>query len=162
MNDLAQWWQDRAPRERALLLFGGVVMLASLIFLGLLEPLAEHNQQQEKALRAQNANLQWLESQRHLVEAGRPARPLPAAAGRSVLAVLNEAASAQGVAGQLKRVTPASDNRVMLTFEAVPYANYMRWLAALETQRGARVARIVLEKTTVPGQVNVGVALVFP
>ncbi len=162
MNGLAGWWADLAARERGLVLAGGAVLLASSVFLGVLEPLNEHNQQREKALLAQRANLRWLEDQRPLVAAGRGVAPLGPDAGRSILAVLNEAASVQGVAAQLKRVTPTSEQQVMLSFEEVPYANFMRWLLTLESQRGARVERIHLERTTLPGQINVELTLGLP
>ena len=162
MNGLAGWWADLAVRERGLVLAGAAVLLASSVFLGVLEPLSEHNQQREKALLAQSANLRWLEDQRPLVAAGRGITPVGPDAGRSILAVLNEAASAEGVAAQLKRVTPVSEQQVMLSFEDVPYANFMRWLRTLERQRGARVERIHLAKTALPGQINVELTLGLP
>ena len=77
-------------------------------------------------------------------------------------AATHRAASVQGVAAQLKRVTPTSEQQVMLSFEEVPYANFMRWLLTLESQRGARVERIHLERTTLPGQINVKLTLGLP
>lgn len=162
MNGLAGWWADLAARERGLVLAGAAVMFASSIFLGVLEPLGEHNLQREKALLAQSANLRWLENQRPLVAAGRGVTPVGLEAGGSILAVLNDAASVEGVAAQLKRVTPTSEQQVVLSFEAVPYANFMRWLLTLENQRGARVERIHLERAALPGQINVELTLGLP
>jgi general secretion pathway protein M len=162
MSALAGWWQGLQTRERWLLGIGGFAVLATVYFLLVLEPLAAREQRLAKALAAEHETQAWLAQQRPLVGQA----PIAAARerlpdGASLLAAINGSAGESGVAAQLKRVTPAAERGANLSFEAVPYANFMRWLLALEAQYGASVERVRIEQSPQAGAVNVELSVVF-
>jgi len=158
---LAAWWQGLQTRERALLALGGAALVATIYFLFVVEPLAERAQRLTKTLMAESETRQWLEQQRPLLAGGAVAGTERLPDGASLLAAINESAGASGVAAQLRRVTPAAERGASLGFEAVPYGNFMRWLAALEQRYGAQVERIRMEQAQSPGTVNVELSVIF-
>ena len=161
MSALSPWWRGLAARERLVLMLGGGVLFAVLYGVLLLEPLQQRVESLDKSRRAEAATLAWLEAQRGLVASYAQA-PAPVNDGRSVLAVMNEAASAAGIAGQLKRITPLDESQIIAGFEDVPYGGFMRWLQTLTLERGARVLRLRMERRPVAGLVSVELTLGFP
>jgi general secretion pathway protein M len=162
MKALQLWWRGLVQREKILVLLGGGVLLACLYYLLVLEPLAQRMERLEKSVRAENETLSWLEAQRAVV-LGQGGGAAPAVDdGRSLLAIINDAASAHGIATGLKRVTPLSERNLTLGFEDVPYAGVMQWLQEMVAQRGARIERLHMERRDKPGIVSTEITLTFP
>jgi type II secretory pathway component PulM len=162
MRELQRWWREREPRERVLLAACGLSVLLAAYFLAVLEPLQARSARLAKSLDAELELRLWLEQQRPRVGAGAPVTArerLPD--GASLLAAINTSAAASGIAGQLTRVTPTTARGASLDFEAVPYAEFMRWLLAIDARHGARVERISLQQAEAPGTVDVDLVVEF-
>jgi general secretion pathway protein M len=162
MKALQVWWRGLVHREKVLVVLGGGVLLAALYYLLVLEPLDQRVTRLEKSLRAEQETAAWLEAQRPAVQ-GQGTQAAPAADdGRSLLAVINDAATAHGIATGLKRVTPQSERNLTLGFEDVPYAGVMQWLQEMVSQRGAKIERLHMERREQPGVVTAEMTLTFP
>lgn len=162
MNAWLAWWQGRPARERVLLGVGGAALVATLYFLLILEPLSAREARLAKGIAAEQDTQAWLRAQQpQLAAVGQsgPRERLPD--GASLLAAINESAAASAIAAQLNRVTPAGPRGATLSFSAVPYASFMRWLLDIDARYGASVERIRLERAEVPGIVNVELSLQF-
>lgn len=162
MNTLRSWWHGLADRERVLVGVGATILLGCLYFLLVLDPLDQRVERLEKSLRAELATRAWLESQRSVALATTQVAPASANDGRSVLAVINDAASAHGVATGLKRVTPVNEKSYILGFEEVSYQGLMQSLVEMVEQRGATVERIRMERRDLAGIVSAEASLQFP
>ena len=162
MKALQGWWRGLVQREKLLVLLGGGALLACLYYLLVLEPLAQRVERLEKSVRAENETLSWLEAQRAVAQ-GQGGATAPAVDdGRSLLAIINDAASAHGIAAGLKRVTPLSERNLTLGFEDVAYEGVMQWLQEMVAQRGARIERLNMERRDKPGIVTTEMTLTFP
>lgn len=162
MSALAHWWHGLAERERALLAIGGGAIAATLYWIVVVEPLAAREARLVGMLAAEHETQQWLAARRSPPGSGvsRPDRErLPD--GASLLAVINDSATANAVLNDLSRVTPVGPRRVTLAFTQVPYANFMRWLLAVDTRYGATVDHIRLDRADAPGVVDVDLSLSF-
>jgi type II secretory pathway component PulM len=162
MNPVTAWWQGREPRERVMLALCGAALLLTGWFLLVLEPLQARETRLTSALAAELELHDWLERQRPRVQAG-AVRAVPERLpdGASLLATINASAAESGIAGSLSRVTPTTARGASLNFAAVPYADFMRWLLALDARYGARVERIRMEQGETAGSVNVELAVEF-
>jgi|GEM_PF-1912253 len=162
MKALQLWWRGLVQREKLLALLGGGALLACLYYLLVLEPLTQRVERLEKSVRAENETLIWLEAQRGVAQ-GQGGAAAPAVDdGRSLLAIINDAASAHGIAAGLKRVTPLSERNLTLGFEDVAYAGVMQWLQEMVAQRGAKIERLHMERRDKPGIVTSEMTLTFP
>ena len=158
MEALKQFWSERAPRERAILLLGGVLLLAVIIYLVAIEPAWTGIGRLEKSLPQQRANAAELEALLAEVKAlkGRPAvATMSATDARSALE------SSLGKAGiKAARIVPLSDGDVQLTFSDVPVSKWAPWLASVERELGARSTAVtVTGRDATPGNVDVDLAL---
>ncbi len=155
------WWQSLSARERGLVSIGTLAVLATLIFLLLLEPL----QAKRARLAAQVAfEAQSLEDLRALSEEALALRAdqqvtgaLPT--GQSLLAVLNSTAQHEGIQNKIARVVPNGDAEASVTFDGVAFDTLVTWLVTLRAQLGIQITRLVVDKTAIAGEVDASLTL---
>ena len=144
---MANWWNEREPREQWLLGVAAALTVVFLLWAAILGPAMEYRRQQETALRAalaENADIRVGVAQvGELRMAATDERPLQS--------VIMTSASASGVT--LNRLTPAENDGFNLWIDnASPDALYA-WLVELETRHGVRVGKASLrlnsDETTV-------------
>jgi general secretion pathway protein M len=158
MEALKQFWAERAPRERSILLIGGILLLAVMAYLTAIEPAWTGIARLEKSLPQQRANAAELEALLAEVKAlkGRPAvATMSAADARSAL---ESSLTKAGI--KATRIVPLSDGDVQLTFSDVPVSKWAPWLASVERELGARSTAVtVTGRDAAPGNVDVELAL---
>ncbi len=157
MESLLRFWSERAPREKAILAAGGIVVLAALIYLILIEPAWTGIARLERGLpatRAQAAQLQSL-----LGEVGAlKARPQVATLSASeVRATIDKTLAAAGM--KAARVQAVSESDIQLTFTDVPYAGWTSWLADTERTLGARATSVSAARVTKAGNADIELVL---
>jgi general secretion pathway protein M len=158
MEALRQFWAERAPRERSILLVGGSLLLAVVAYLVLIEPAWTGIGRLEKSLPPQRANAAELDALLGEVKSLK-ARPQVATVSASESRGALEASLAR--AGlKAARIVPLADGDVQMTFSNVPYSSWAPWLAGIERELGARATAVnVTGKDATPGNVDVELAL---
>ena len=158
MDQLKQFWAERAPRERSVLLVGGMVLLAVILYLVAIEPAWTGIARLEKSLPQQRANAAELEA---LLGEVKTLKARPAVATMSAAdarAALESSLAKAGV--KATRVVPLSDGDIQLTFTDVPVSKWAPWLANAERELGARSTSVtVTGRDATPGNVDVDLAL---
>jgi general secretion pathway protein M len=158
MEALKQFWSERAPRERAVLLLGGVLLVAAIVYLVAIEPAWTGIARLERSLPQQRANAAELEALLAEVKAlkGRPAiATMSAGDARSAL---EGSLSRAGL--KAARIVPLSDGDIQLQFSDVPVSRWAPWLANVERELGARSTAVtVTGREAAPGNVDVDLAL---
>lgn len=158
MEALKEFWSARAPRERAVLLLGGVLLVLVVLYLVAIEPAWTGIARLEKSLPQQRSNAAELEALLAEVKAlkGRPAvATMSGAEARGALE------SSLGKAGlKAARIVPLSDGDMQLQFSDVPVSKWAPWLASVERELGARSTAVtVTGREATPGNVDVDLAL---
>jgi general secretion pathway protein M len=154
------WWQTLSARERGLLSLGVCAVLATLLFITVLEPL----QAKRARLAAQVAGeTQTLHKIRALGDEalqlhGRSTQIDARLPGQSLLAVLNDTAQASGIQDKFARVVPNGEAETSVTFDEVGFDTLVTWLITLRAQFGIEATRLVIEKTEM-GRVNASLTL---
>ena len=158
MEALKQFWAERAPRERSVLLIGGVLLVAVIAYLIAIEPAWTGIARLEKSLPQQRANAAELEA---LLAEVKALKGRPAVATRSATDARSALESSLAKAGmKATRVVPLSDGDVQLTFADVPISKWAPWLAGIERELGARATAVtVTGRDAAPGNVDVELAL---
>ncbi|MGZ8253435.1 MAG: type II secretion system protein GspM [Burkholderiaceae bacterium] len=158
MEALKQFWAERAPRERSILLLGGILLVAVIAYLIAIEPAWTGIARLEKSLPQQRANAAELEALLSEVKAlkGRPAvATMSATDARGALEISLTKAGMKAT-----RIVPLSDGDVQLTFADVPVSKWAPWLAGIERELGARATAVtVTGRDAAPGNVDVELAL---
>lgn len=150
------------PRERAIVSAGTVVVVLTLAYLLVWEPLAESHRQRVQALESSRLLAIRLEqAAAQLQRAGGPAGGASQAGrGLSLMAAVDQA-SKQGTLGRSPtRIQPEGDREVRVWFEDVSFDALVRWLAELQGRYGVSVQTLDVEPQATPGKVNARLSLV--
>ena len=157
MEAFKAFWQERAPREKMVLVLLALVVALALIVLILVEPAATGISKLERALpqtRAQAAQLDALLSEVKSLKARAQVATVSAQEARGAI---EKSLAAAGL--KAARIVPLSDGDIQLTFANVPYASWAVWLSATERELGARTTSVVANGNATPGNVDVELAL---
>lgn len=151
------------PRERWMLGVGGVVVLLTLIYLLIWEPVTQAHAARSAALESSRALAVRLEQAAQQVQALRGRNPA-AVAGRgvSLMAAVDQASKQSALGKGPARIQPEGDREVRVWFEDVSFDGLVGWLAELQTRYGVSVQTMDIEPQPAPGRVNVRLSLVRP
>jgi len=147
------WWDDRAPRERSLLLVLATILLLWGSWAGIWLPL------QQARTAAQSEIRLYTELATRLRTAG-PTLQTPAAGTiRSQPVQMIVTITASESALQIRQIEQQGEvTRVVL--ETVDFNRLVQWLDRLERDAGVTVAAGRIERQTAPGVVNARLSLV--
>jgi len=157
MDAFLQFWAERSPRERSVLLVAGAVVVAALIYLMTIEPAVNGITRLERGLpqtRAQAAKLDALLAE---VKSLRSRAQVATLSPQETRAAVEKSLAGAGL--KAARVVPLSDGDLQLTFANVPYAGWAMWLASVERELGGRATSVTANATGTPGNVDVELAL---
>lgn len=145
----------RSPRERRMLLLGGVAALLLIIF-GILVPLDRSVSHAQQRLTKKRVDLAWMQSVAPELAA---TAPPPAASGESLLLIVDRSARESGLARSLAGSEPGGTGSLSIRLEKAPFDTLVAWLARLAQQNGVSVESATVEKTGAPGLVNAAIVL---
>jgi len=157
MDAFLQFWAERSPREKSVLLVAGAVVVAALIYLMTIEPAVNGITRLERGLpqtRAQAAKLDALLAE---VKSLRSRAQVATLSPQETRAAVEKSLAGAGL--KAARVVPLSDGDLQLTFANVPYAGWAMWLASVERELGGRATSVTANATGTPGNVDVELAL---
>jgi len=145
-------WKSQSPRQRAVMAVLALMAGAALYLWIVLSADQARTQLRVTVamLRAQSASLE-----QQAVELGRlrgmPAKP---ASQSDVLALVQTQAGAAGLSGMLTRIEAMDSNQVKVVFGAVPFADWLAWVGALQSLQ-MRLDTCRIEALSTPGLVSV-------
>jgi general secretion pathway protein M len=157
MDALRDFWNQRAPRERLALGLAATVIVATVVYLLLIEPAATGIPRLERGLptaRTQAAQLDQLLAEVASLKARPQVAVLSPAEARTALEKSLEAAGLKA-----SRIAPLADGDLQLTFAGVPYAAWSTWLAGAERQLGAKAHVVTARSTATPGAADIEMVL---
>ena len=130
-----QWWQERAQREK-LVLVSAAVMLVMVILYFLVEPMLQRRAQLEADIPRLREDRVWMQDSLQQVEQLRGGSTAEGA-DKSALTItlVEELLHAAGIHTELK---PASGQLVTVRFDAVAFSSLMEFLLQLRTRSTAR------------------------
>lgn len=150
------WFDGLEPRERRMLIVGGILLLISLFYVAVWEPLEDGVESLRKNNAEQLELLQWMQQSVQEVKQLRGAggRPAQLAQGQSLLAAIDRAARANKLGGALKRVQPDGNNRARVWLEGASFDHIVRWIDSLQRQQGVFVVSSVFDALEEKGRVD--------
>ena len=150
-------WQSRSPRERTIVAVLGAVVIA-VLYLWLLHAADRARGRLDSAVTALRAQAARLEQ--HAAEYERLRAKAPATVSTTDLRALVQAqAGAAGLSRALTRIDAPDAGQVQVVLGAAAFADWLDWVAALESQH-VRLAACRVEALSTPGVVNVTATLV--
>lgn len=152
------WLDSLAPRERRMVIWGGLAA-AIVLFLGaLVLPLyAAAGKGAERVARKQD-DLAWMRSVAPELRAAGPANG-SAAAGGSLVVVVDQTARAAGLGEALSGSQPSGAGGIRVRMDGAAFDALVGWLAQLQQQHGIVVESATVDRTPTTGIVNASLIL---
>ncbi|HUF20309.1 MAG TPA: type II secretion system protein M [Burkholderiales bacterium] len=149
---LREFWLSRAPRERVIMAILAVVAgVASYIWLVQTADQAQTRLRTSvPALREQAARLEQQAAELERLRAA----PAISASQTDLRTLVQEQAAAAGLSYALLRIDAQETNQVVAVFGAVPFAEWLDWIAGLRAQH-VRLDTCRIEALSTPGLVSV-------
>ncbi len=158
---MMNWWNEREPREQALIAVAALLALLLTLFQFLFVPLMKAHERAGGELQRMMALHAGVEQGVMQLQA-RPSAAVPSAVnadtGESLELTLSRSAEASGL--QISRLQPGSDGSLTLWFDDADPLVTFGWLAGLEDRNGLVVIRSSLARveagTSLRGSVTFG------
>lgn len=155
------WWQERAPRERWVLMIGGAALGLTALFL-IIEPVVRERQRLAAEIPQLREDLAWMKARVGTIErlrsqeGGGPA-PNP---GTLTPAQVQGAVGQAGLREELAELETAGEGVVRLSFEGVAFPDLTQLLQTLRRTTGARVTQARIQALAdKPGMVEAQLTL---
>lgn len=155
------YWEGLSARDRRILLIGGVILAVLLLYWLIWQPLTERAERLEQSVRAQHADLAWMQAAAERVRGVRVDRVADPVGGaeQTPLGVIDRTAREGPLAGTVRRVQPEGADSVRVWLEDAPFDDLILWLGALESRHGLRVTSLVVDRQPAEGRVNARLSL---
>ncbi|SDS69673.1 general secretion pathway protein M [Halopseudomonas xinjiangensis] len=149
------WWAGLAPRERAILAAGLAVLVVLMLWLLVWEPIAKSRAELRAEVATLSAELGWMEQVADRVrrKASQGSDAASAAAGGSVLTLVEVAANASGIKANIERVQPEGQG-ARLWFDQVGFDRLIAWLGQLEQRHGLKISQLAVDARGEAGMVS--------
>lgn len=161
LDNIQNWYLGLQQRERQLVLAASTVIIITLLYLIIWEPIHNGLEKQKQKHQSHITNLEWMQTAasevRVLKSSGASNRNKNNSQPVSLL-VETSAANA-GLKPYLSKLESTSDKGARVTIDAAPFNQMLLWLSTLQTQYGITVSSANLDRDEKPGAVNARMTL---
>ena len=154
---IREWFYNLEPRERLMLLGGGIVGVAIILWGGLWHPLTTGALELTDAVDSKRSLLASLQRARAVT--AQSGMQVSSAAGQSLVLLVDQTHRNFGLEGTLTRNQPDGTDGIRVTFQNASFDALIAWLGALQANYGTRVDAATIDGARTPGIVNATVVL---
>jgi general secretion pathway protein M len=148
---LRRLWQARSPRERVVIT-ALTIVIGGALYVALLYSANRARPQLRASVLSLRADAARLDQQAGEIERLRAAPP-PAISQTDLRTLIQAQAGSAGLASALVRIDAPEANRVQVVFGAVPFPDWLNWVATLNSQN-IRLETCRIEALSKPGLVS--------
>ncbi len=153
---IQSWLGGLNPRERRLVIGGGIFLLVFLLYQIVWAPFANGVADMQAKVDKQQQDLIWMQ------QSAQEVRSLKGgASGRksvrtgSLLGLIEKTARQRGLGSSIRKVQPEGQKGVRMWLDKVSFDDTMIWLDELQTKQGVMVSSFSAEHVKQPGRVNI-------
>ena len=158
MNQIRQWLDGLAPRERNLVYAAAVLLGIAVVYFAVVLPVTSAARHREARIVQKTGDLAWMRQVAPQVMAAAAAGG-GTASDESLVVLVDRTARESGIGSSIRDQTPAGQNGLQLRLEGAPFDLLMAWLANLQQQHGVRVDGAIIGAANAPGLVNANLTL---
>ena len=163
MESLKQWFAGLQPRERVIIVAGGVLVLLAAIYILALAPFYKAIDARAERVAKKEADLAWMRSVAGELQVLNASNPGSAAAsGESLVVLIDRAARECGLASALTGQTPNGESGIRVRLEAAEFDKLMVCLGTLQQVHAVTIESATIDRAAQPGLVNASLVLTRP
>ena len=153
-----EWWAQRTPRERRLLILATLVVVVAGWIVGVIRPGMQRLRALETTVVGQRAQLREMQQAAEELATLRGGAANAIASGESPLLITQQLTRDMELEPFVGQAQSQGDAGVQISFKELPYESLLHWLAQV-SQRGLRVRSLTLVPVGADGQCQVQVTL---
>ncbi|HKS59112.1 MAG TPA: type II secretion system protein M [Steroidobacteraceae bacterium] len=163
MQKLKEWFSSLQPRERAIVVMGGVVVLIVAVYMLALAPFYAAVNSRAQRVAQKEGDLAWMRSVGGEVMALSASSPTSAApTNESLVVLIDRTARECGLGAALTGQTPNGDNGIRVRLEQAEFDKLVVCLGSLQQAHSVNIESANIDRTGKPGFVNASLVLTRP
>ncbi len=161
LEEISHWYHGLQQRERQLVLAASVLVITTLLYLIIWEPIHDGVDNQAQKYQSQLDILDWMQTAatevRALKATGTAKRRSNSA--QPVTLLVEQSAATAGLKPFIRKLESTSDKGARITIDAASFDQVLLWLNSLQTQYGISVSSANLDRAEKQGAVNARMTL---
>jgi general secretion pathway protein M len=163
MQKLKEWFSSLQPRERAIVVIGGVVVLIVAVYMLALAPFYAAVNARAQRVAQKEGDLAWMRSVGGEVMALSASSPTSAApTNESLVVLIDRTARECGLGAALTGQTPNGDNGIRVRLEQAEFDKLVVCLGSQQQAHSVNIESANIDRTGKPGFVNASLVLTRP
>lgn len=146
-------------RERAIVIGGGVLVLAVAVYLLVLSPFYRALDARAQRLERKQTDLSWMHSVAPELQSSGGAAPAAAPTGESLVVLVDRTARDGGLAAALTGQTPTGNGGIRVRFENANFDTLVLWMGSLVQRYGVYIDQATIDRGEKAGLVNASFVL---
>ena len=161
LEDIQNWYQGLQQRERQLVLAASAVIIITLLYLTIWEPIYNGVEDQTQKYQTQVEILDWMQTAatevRTLKASGVSKRQTNSS--QPVTLLVEKSAATAGLKPYLRKLESTSDKGARVTIDDASFDQVLLWLNTLQAQYGISVSSANIDRTDKAGAINARMTL---
>lgn len=155
MPTFVAWWQARTDREQRILMIGGIVLIAVIIYYFAWTPLSARVSKNRETIKQHVALLSWTQAQQETINRYRKAGFVPHSTQPIVLlSVIEQSLTESKLSRYITNTQSNGEKSVTLIFTGVPFDKLMAWTEQSWQQQNITISNLQVKPTQATGAVN--------
>ena len=156
LDNVRHWFDSLPPRERVMVSLTAVVVVITLFYIMLWEPVQKGLQQEIEKQRSLQTNLAWMQQAAQQVKALRASGVNTELLGNNtpVSLSIEKTAASSGIKSTLGKLESAGKDSARVRLDNVDFNQMMLWLDTLQNRYGIRASSVTIDQSDKPGLVN--------
>ncbi len=148
MNQLREWYEGLAPRERVMVTAAAVVVGIALFYYMLWSPLNSALADARAQVTAQANEARWMLGVRNEAQALRAAGAAhqPTGQNESLLSIVDTTSRANQLGGAVTQIQPQNEDKAIVSLENAGFDQMMYWLNTLQSKYGITVSEATVSR----------------
>ena len=161
LEEIRNWYHGLQQRERQLVLAASVVVITTLLYLVIWEPVHKGLNEQTQKYKAQVDIFEWMQTAATEVSTLKAtgAAKRRTSSTQPVTLVVEQSAATAGLKPYVRKLESTSDKGARITIDEASFDQILLWLNTLQVQHGISVSSANIDRVDKPGAVNARMTL---
>ena len=161
LEEIQNWYQGLQQRERQLVLAASAVIVITLLYLTIWEPIHKGVEDQTQKYQTQVEILDWMQAAATEVRAlqASGAAKKRTNSSQPVTLLLEKSATTAGLKPYLRKLESTTDKGARVTIDDASFDQVLLWLNTLQIQYGISVSSANLDRADKAGAINARMTL---
>ena len=151
---LNNWYSSLPMRERNLLITTVILLVITLFYLIVWEPVHQGRDQQQEKLKSQQDIHAWMQSAATEVKSFKGAGTRKAPSNQPITLILENSAKISGLKQHINKIESSGKDGARVKIDSASFDQLLVWLNTLEQQHGVTITTASIERNDTAGTVS--------